>query len=92
MASSTLLHSLLHIPPRPSKCTTAQLLPSKLPTSRPINRATFPCTGPHGPTRRLGGRCSSPVVAFQSNFLKGQAHFTVGTSGQSQFTGVCEVL
>ncbi|XP_030458973.1 uncharacterized protein LOC115679512 [Syzygium oleosum] len=70
MASSTLLHSLLHIPPRPSKCPTAQLLPSKLPNSRPTNRASFPCTGPHGPTRRLGGRRSSPVVAFQSNFLK----------------------
>ncbi|KAK3437759.1 hypothetical protein EUGRSUZ_C02436 [Eucalyptus grandis] len=70
MASSTLLHSLLHIPPRSSTRPRAQLLPSK-PISRLNNPAPFARAGAHhGPIRRLGGRRSSTVVASQSNFLK----------------------
>ncbi|KAF8035509.1 hypothetical protein BT93_C1514 [Corymbia citriodora subsp. variegata] len=60
MASSTLLHGLLCIPPRSSTCPKAQLLPSK-----PISRLSA-----RGPIRRLVGRRPSPVVASQSNFLK----------------------
>lgn len=70
MASSTLLHSLLHIPPRSSTRPRAQLLPSK-PISRLNSPAPFARAGAHhGPIRRLGGRRSSTVVASQSNFLK----------------------
>ncbi|XP_030523501.1 uncharacterized protein LOC115736123 [Rhodamnia argentea] len=69
MASPTLLHSLLYIPPRSSKCPRAQFLPSKS-ISRPSNRASFSHTGVPGSIRRFVRRRPSPVVASQSNFLK----------------------